>query len=424
MTGSLIEAANLSKRYKLYAAPSDRLIEWLSFGRTVRHTDFWALRDFNLTVKPGECVGVIGANGAGKSTLLKILSGTVSPTAGSFKVQGNVLSLLELGGGFSADMTGRQNVIEAASLLGFPRGHVHDRMDQIIEFAQLGDFFDRPMRFYSSGMGVRLAFSMYAFFDPDVLIIDEALAVGDAAFQRKCFRRIQELVENEHRAVLLVSHDMQSMIKFCNRIYWLHQGVVRMAGEPSSVVQEYLRFMFSTNPTEPEKPATKENGKGLSVAMPAEKLARSPAAIVYDSDGVELLGVWLEHSDGQVSATVPVNQPFTLNYCLRFHRPVSQPVFGIQLATTRGERLVATNTKMMQKRTEDFTAGQTAIIRWPIAPGLAVGDYFLSCGCSLHDDLYRFLMREVDGYQFSVVGSSQQSGLCSLNGEPRIERIA
>jgi ABC-type polysaccharide/polyol phosphate transport system ATPase subunit len=444
MTRTLVAAENLGKRYKLYARPADRVAEWVSGNRVSRHADFWALRGFSFTVNAGECVGLVGPNGAGKSTLLRILSRTLTPSEGTFRVDGRTLSLLELGTGFNVELTGRQNVYNTAQLLGLPDGYAAMRLPDIESFAGLGEFIDRPIKTYSSGMTLRLAFSMFAFFEPDVLIIDEALAVGDVAFQRKCFRRMQELVEDSSRAVIVVSHDLQSIVKLCQRAYWIDHGRVRQEGDPAAVVQAYLRNTFAAdaldgvstateNPAESPRPAVSASPSSPPAAKagpPPRRLdipesaclPRSSAAIIYPPGGAELLGVWLENAAGTPTATVRVDEPLAICYALRFNVAVARPVFGIRVATTRGDCLISTNTRLLDQPTGDFAAGQVGLVRWPILPGLTVGDYFISCGCSWEDDLYRFLMREVDGYQFSVTGQWRQSGLCSLNGMPLIGR--
>jgi lipopolysaccharide transport system ATP-binding protein len=441
MTPAIVRVSRLGKSFRVYPRPSHRLIEWASAGRARRHSEFWALRNIDFEVRAGECVGVIGPNGSGKSTLLRILAGTLAPTEGEFSVRGRVLSLLELGTGFNAELTGRENILNTAQLLGLPDEYAGSRMKDIENFADLGEFIDRPVKIYSTGMTVRLAFSIFAFFEPDVLIIDEALAVGDAAFQRKCFRRMEELTGDSNRAVILVSHDLQSIIKLCRRAYWLDHGAIRLSGDPTSVVQEYLRETFANDraslpaPVLPaSRPVSDFRTRELtdwSASEPAEAaipttglLSRSPAAIVYPAAGVELAGVWLEDDQNAVAATVAVDQPFSICYALRFGFLTEMPVFGLRVNTTRGDCLIATNTQMTGVGTAVFSAGEAVVVRWPILPGLAVGDYFISCGCSLDDDVYRFLMREVDGYQFSVTGSQRQSGLCSLNAAPRVVNIA
>jgi lipopolysaccharide transport system ATP-binding protein len=235
----MVSVCDLGKRFKLYARPGDRLLEWASFGHLRRHEDFWALRDVTFEVRAGECLGIIGVNGAGKSTLLKILSGALYPTAGTFEVRGRVVSLLELGTGFQADLTGRQNVFQSAQLLGFPDSYVRDRLGAILDFAQIGEFIDQPVRQYSSGMFVRLAFALFAHLDPDVYIVDEALSVGDVFFQQRCFRRFRELRERGC-TILFVSHDMEAVTHLCDRALLLSSGKLAAEGDPVTVVHDYF----------------------------------------------------------------------------------------------------------------------------------------------------------------------------------------
>jgi lipopolysaccharide transport system ATP-binding protein len=438
-TPTLLSARNVSKRFKLYPKPLGRLVEWVTGGRATRHSDFWALKNLDLEVSRGECVGIIGPNGAGKSTLLRILSSTLEPTTGQATVSGKVLSLLELGTGFNGELTGRRNVLHTAQLLGLPLEYAQGRLPDIEQFADLGEFLDRPLKTYSSGMVVRLAFAMFAFFDPDVLIVDEALAVGDVSFQRKCFRRMEELVRADRHAVILVSHDHLSIMKLCTRVIWLNHGQVQLEGDPRTVVEAYLRFMFTG---EAAKTGAGAGPHDLRLqadadATPAEgdmspwaglpesgMLQRSPAVVSYPGDGVELLGLWLEDRDGHVIASVPVGHSFRACYALRFTRRVEHPVFGIRVTTTRGDVLIATNTLMMEKTVGHYEPGEVEIVRWPIMPGLTAGDYFISCGCSEVETPYRFLMREVDAYQFAVVGKWRSSGLCSLNSAPLLRSQA
>jgi lipopolysaccharide transport system ATP-binding protein len=423
MSDVLIQIDNLAKRYKLFDTPSKRLVEWIT--RKPMHREFWALRDFSLQVKRGQCIGIIGANGAGKSTLLRILSGTLTPTSGTFQIDGNVLSLLELGTGFDANLTGRQNVLHTGQLLGFDEPFIRSKMSDIEAFADLGEFFDRPIRMYSSGMQVRLGFSMFAAFDPTILIVDEALAVGDVSFQRKCYRRIEQIVEDKSKAVLLVSHDLSSIQKLCDEVIWMDHGRIRKAGEPKAVIESYMKFMFGVDDT--AAPAAPRN---VQTTQPQEAegvpklglLGRSTAAVSYPNVGVELLGLWLENQAGEVVSTVELDHPFAICYGLRFDREVDRPVFGVRVATVRGELLVATNTLMMDASTGLYQPGQVEIVRWPIKPGLTVADYFISCGVSTVADPYQFLLREVDAYQFTVGGKWNSSALASLAGRPVIKQ--
>jgi ABC-type polysaccharide/polyol phosphate transport system ATPase subunit len=222
----MIRVDRLGKKFKIYPRRSGRLVEWLTLGRATRHQDFWALKDVSFNLSRGGSLGIIGVNGSGKSTLLKILSGAMYPTDGTFEVGGRVLSLLELGTGLNTELTGRQNIINSAALLGFPPDYARQRLGQIEAFAELGEFFDRPVRLYSSGMLVRLSFSMFACFDPEIFIVDEALSVGDVFFQQKCARRIQEMRANG-TTMLFVSHDLAAVEALCDRVLLFGTTVIR-----------------------------------------------------------------------------------------------------------------------------------------------------------------------------------------------------
>jgi ABC-type polysaccharide/polyol phosphate transport system ATPase subunit len=235
----MIRVSGLGKKFKLYPRPWGRLAEWLTLGRAVRHDDFWALRGVSFAVGRAESLGVIGVNGSGKSTLLKILSGALYPTEGTFDVRGRVLSLLELGTGLHPELTGRQNVLNSSKLLAFPPGYAQDKLPQIEAFADLQDgFFDRPVKLYSSGMLVRLAFSMFACFDPDVFVVDEALSVGDVFFQQKCARRLHEM-KGQGVTMLFVSHDLAAVEALCDRVLVLHHGKVVHDGDKKTGISLY-----------------------------------------------------------------------------------------------------------------------------------------------------------------------------------------
>ena len=234
-----LRADRLGKTFKIYPTPWARAAEWLTLGRTTRHDAFRALHDVSFTVARGEALGVIGVNGSGKSTLLKILSGALHASTGTFEVRGRVLSLLELGTGVNPLLSGRQNVLTSSRLLDFPPGYAEDRMAAIESFADLPpDFFDRPVGLYSSGMLVRLVFSMFACFDPDVFVVDEALSVGDVFFQQKCARRLQEMRANG-TTMLFVSHDLGAVEALCDRVMVLHQGTVRHLGDKLTGIRVY-----------------------------------------------------------------------------------------------------------------------------------------------------------------------------------------
>jgi ABC-type polysaccharide/polyol phosphate transport system ATPase subunit len=240
---ALVRLAHLSKRFKLYQSARARLLDWLQVPPGPRYREFWALRDVSLEVRQGECLGIIGPNGAGKTTLLKLLTGALHPTSGEMYVQGRVLSLLELGTGFTPELTGRENIIQSARLLGFPNAYAQGHAEEIAAFAELGDFFDRPIKFYSTGMLVRLAFSLFSTMQPEVFLIDEALAVGDMRFASKAFGRVRRMLERG-TTILFVSHDLQLVNQLCSRVLWIQSGAVQMLGQPSEVTRAYQQFVI------------------------------------------------------------------------------------------------------------------------------------------------------------------------------------
>jgi lipopolysaccharide transport system ATP-binding protein len=234
-----IRLDRVGKAYRIYADPAERLKELL--GARGRENEFWALSEVSLEVAHGETVGVIGANGAGKSTLLQIVTGSLKPTAGTVRVDGRIAPMIELGAGFDPEFTGRENAVLAADVLGLADAGLRARLDDIIAFADLGPFIDRPLKTYSSGMYARLAFAVFAHMDADVMILDEILSVGDASFNQKCMRRIREF--KERGAILFTSHDMQTLVNLCDRVVWLERGMVRDIGNPQEVCRDYLAAM-------------------------------------------------------------------------------------------------------------------------------------------------------------------------------------
>ncbi|QIR37168.1 ABC transporter ATP-binding protein [Tolypothrix sp. PCC 7910] len=234
----ILQVDNISKCFKIYANPWHRTREWVSFRKRSYHQPFWSLKNVSFEVRRGEFLGIIGENGAGKSTLLKIITGVLQPTSGIYQLNGKVLSLLELGTDFNLEMSGRENAIRSAELLGFPTGYVQNRLEDIADFSELGEFFNRPMKLYSSGMRARLAFSLFAFLECDVLILDEVLAVGDIFFQQKCYARLEEM-RAKQITIILVTHQLAAVQQYCNEVILLHQGEKIYQGEPKEGILKY-----------------------------------------------------------------------------------------------------------------------------------------------------------------------------------------
>ncbi len=238
----IVETKNLGKRYNLFDHPIDQVKEFLSFGKKRYHQEFWALKDISFNIRRGESFGVIGENGAGKSTLLKIITGVTKPTIGSIETRGKIGALLDLGTGFHPEYTGRENIFLSGAIIGLTESEIRDILPEIIEFSDLGDFIDRAVRTYSTGMYVRLGFSIATSINPDLLVTDEVLAVGDENFQKKCIKRMEKFLE-EGKTILFCSHGMFHIKKICQRAIWLDHGQLRLIGDASDVVNEYLDFM-------------------------------------------------------------------------------------------------------------------------------------------------------------------------------------
>jgi ABC-type polysaccharide/polyol phosphate transport system ATPase subunit len=241
MAGHAVEVEGLGKCYRIYGAPVRRIVESVTFGKVKGHRPFWALRGVDFKLKPGGSLGLCGANGAGKSTLLKVLAGTTSPSEGRFRVHGRVSSLLELGAGFHMDFSGRSNILMNGIMMGFSRREMESRVDEIIEFAELGDYIDEPVRVYSSGMGLRLGFSVAMAVQPDVMIIDEVFAVGDMYFQKKCVDKIYEL-KQKNKTILFCSHSLYDVRQLCDEALWLRDGSPGALGPSVDVTNEYSSF--------------------------------------------------------------------------------------------------------------------------------------------------------------------------------------
>lgn len=299
-----IQVEGLSKCYHIYDRPRDRLLQMLQRGKKKYFREFWALHDVSFSVKRGETVGIIGRNGSGKSTLLQMICGTVAPTTGSVRTHGRVAALLELGAGFNVEFTGRENVMLNAAILGFSAQEMHERMADVLAFSELGDFLDQPVKTYSSGMYARLAFSIAIHVDPDILIVDEALSVGDARFVAKCMRRIKEIKE-QGTTILFVSHDVGSIRTLCERVVWLDKGHLVEQGDVFPVTGRYMEFMFQDEKTEEEilhaEIASQQVPDAPQSATISAAASDIPAEVLLDTRPVTH---WGSHKGSIVSAAV------------------------------------------------------------------------------------------------------------------------
>ncbi|HUO08752.1 MAG TPA: ABC transporter ATP-binding protein [Phycisphaerae bacterium] len=378
---AVIDVRNLSKRFKIFPGPWSRLGEWLT--RKPHHDDFWALKDISLHVGKGECVGIIGPNGSGKSTLLKLLTRTLEPTSGSFTINGRLLSLLELGTGFNVELTGRENVVHSAELLAFPPGYAARKMEAIESFAELGDFFDRPVKLYSSGMFVRLAFSMFMCFDPEVLIIDEALSVGDVFFQQKCFQQLHRIMESG-TTLLFVSHDMGAIRSLCDRILVLSKGECIFSGDPDEGVTRYFAIMGKEQQN-PTRAATKGHAMPPHGHVPPSDAASIRAHDIlplaksrHGERGFEITAASLETMHGQPTWIAEIMEPLKLRVLLKASRDIPEPQVGFQLYDRMGTLIFASGSRQLGHVLKPLAAGEERMIEFVVTCSVQAGPYTLS----------------------------------------------
>lgn len=421
-----ITVSNLSKAYKQYPTRWSRLAEWAIPFSKPRHSLHWVLQDINFIVNPGEAVGIIGINGAGKSTLLKMITGTTQPTTGKVHITGRVAALLELGMGFHPDFTGRQNAYMAGQLLGYSVEGITRLMPEIEAFAEIGDYIDQPVRVYSSGMQVRLAFAVATAKRPDILIVDEALAVGDAAFQRKCYQRIESFL-TAGTTLLFVSHDIETVKKLCDRALFIKQGRLANFGKARPVCDDYEKYLFGDRDNR-----TKLNGDGKLVP-PQETSKFDPSLDVscemsYGNGQADIEACWLEDADGQRINVVVTGTPFRWCYRVKFNKNIERPIFAMMLKTLEGVALYGVDTLQLDMDIAPSRAGDTVDIQFSLANPLAPGVYYLNCGVRIHTpNGDEFLARRVDSAILRVTAgpsSTVAAGLVEMNAKLGFSRAA
>ncbi len=407
----------LSKRYELYARPVDRLLQTLHRGRRQFFREFWALRDVSFALEAGTVMGVVGRNGSGKSTLLQLIAGTLTPTTGEVATQGRVAALLELGSGFNPEFTGRENVFLNGAIMGLAPAEMRERLPEILAFADIGDFVDRPVKTYSSGMALRLAFAVATAVAPRVLIVDEALAVGDEAFQRKCFARI-EAIRDDGAVVLFVSHSPQQVIELCDRALLLDQGCVLMEDEPRRVVPEYQRLLYgpargATATAPAGRAATATATTDAATAAIADEGAseptfdpqlRSASLVEYARHGARIHDLRLHTTDGRDVNVLTRGAAYVVSYAVTFDAPAARVRFGMMIKTTTGVELGGATWPADNDVAGPFAAGACARLAFTFHCRLFAGTYFVNTGLMGEvDGRHTYLHRLVDALVFRVL---------------------
>ncbi|MBZ0094976.1 MAG: ABC transporter ATP-binding protein [Sulfuricella sp.] len=380
-----ISVKNLTKKYRIFGHPGDRIKQALTFGRVRFHREFTALQDVSFEINKGETVGIIGRNGSGKSTLLQLICGILKPTSGTVQVNGRVSALLELGAGFNPEFTGRENVYFQGALMGFTKVQMDERFDDVAAFADIGEFIDQPVRTYSSGMYVRLAFAANVHVNADILVVDEALSVGDAGFQRKALRKMQFFVENGG-TLIYVSHDLESVRRTCTHAILLQHGRQVGVGDTKSVCDAYEQMMFGGLRKEPQEHSSIVIAENTTVCE-----------ISYGGGDAHIECCWILNSHGEVANKILYGEPFSWNYRVRFNKAMESPIFGMLLKTVDGWSIYGIERKSVAPAPLRFEAGDEVNVKFSLVNNLMPGTYYLNCGIrdSCGGELH-FLHRRVD----------------------------
>jgi lipopolysaccharide transport system ATP-binding protein len=429
-----IALENVSKAYKRYHHPTERLKELLLPGKAKAET-FWALRNINLEVNAGETVGLIGRNGSGKSTLLQIIAGTLQHSEGNVAVNGRISALLELGSGFNPEFTGRQNVFFNGRILGLSKAEIADRFDDIAAFADIGDFIDQPVKTYSSGMFVRLAFAVAINAEPDILIVDEALSVGDEAFQRKCFARIYDIQE-KGGTVLFVSHSAKSIVELCDHAALIDSGEIILQGTPKIVIANYQKFLYAPDDKRHElREHFKQQGKLLgdhlnssslteplsqpsSTSMMAASTKPDATAsealydpylkpqhlITYQSRGAKIKNPTIQTLTGEAANILVRNEYYVYSYSAYFSEDAFRVRFGMLIKTISGFELGGAATHPEMQEIDYIPAGKLVKVNFKFRCALLPSTYFVNAGVlGCIDGEVVYLDRVIDAVMFKVI---------------------
>jgi homopolymeric O-antigen transport system ATP-binding protein len=391
-----VSIRELTKKYRLFSSPAERLKESLHPFRKRYHKEFWALNGINFDIPKGQFVGILGRNGSGKSTLLQIIASVLKPTSGTVTVNGRVSALLELGAGFNPEFTGRQNVLLNGAIMGVSHDEMLQRMPAIMAFADIGEFFDQPMKIYSSGMFVRVAFAATVHVDPDVLIIDEALAVGDAKFQHKCFQRLVDL-QAEKKTVIFVTHNSSLVTSYCDQAVLLDGGQLITSGDPVHVVDRYYDLLFANTTrlrstraekSDPVRLSSNGNDNGLGDVFDSSTAADlcytrrsyNKNEVRFGSGAARVVDYAIESEGQRDVANVRFGAEISLYLKVLFCCSVQMPIVGFAVKTVEGVEIFGTNTFQMGEKLKPIAEGQICVFRFSFSVRVNPSDYFFDVG--------------------------------------------
>lgn len=439
-----IEIKDVTKIYRLYDKPIDRLKESLNIGHKEYHKDFYALSNISFSVEKGQTIGIIGTNGSGKSTILKIITGVLTPTLGQVKVDGTISALLELGAGFNMDYTGIENIYMNGTMMGFSRKEMEAKLQDILEFADIGDFVYQPVKTYSSGMFVRLAFALAINVEPEILIVDEALSVGDVFFQSKCYRRMDEIRKNG-TTIVMVTHDMGSIIKYCDKVILLNRGEFIAEGSAGKMVDMYKKILAGQMEALREELAQMSDFSGDKVVLaetgggqagedpasadkaPGSSLMRNKLTVnanreEYGDGRAEIFDMGLIDERGNITNLLLKGESFTIKEKIRFNDSIQAPIFTYTIKDKKGNDLTGTNTLFEGTDIKPVKKGDVYEVAFTQKMTLQGGEYLLSMSCTgFENGEHVVYHRLYDVVNITVISNKNTVGVYDM--EPEVEAV-
>ena len=416
-----IKVENLRKVYKLYERRSDRLKETFGLVKN-RHKDHYALNGVNMEICQGETVGIIGTNGSGKSTILKIITGVLNPTEGKITRNGRISALLELGAGFNMEYNGIENVYLNGTMMGFTDKEIEERLPKILEFADIGDYVYQPVKTYSSGMFVRLAFAVAINIDPEILIVDEALSVGDVFFQAKCYRKFEEFKEMG-KTIIFVSHDLSSISKYCDRVYLLNKGDLLGEGSPRDMIDAYKRVLVGQYEVEEVPDTNLLDDAGINAAV-AKSMGVNPQKLEYGTKQAYIEKFWITDDRGVQTTAVMKGSPFTIHVQVKFEEDLPAPIFAYSFKDIKGTEITGTNTMFEKAFLEPVKAGSVKYVTFTQEMNMQGSDYLLSLGVTGYEgDDFKVYHRLYDVLNISVISDKNTVGFYDMNSKIEVRDI-
>lgn len=432
-----ISVQDVTKVYRLYDKPIDRLKESMSISHKNYHRDFYALKGLSFQVKKGETVGIIGTNGSGKSTILKIITGVLTPTSGEVNVDGKISALLELGAGFNMDYTGIENVYMNGTMMGYTKKEMDEKLQDILDFAEIGDFVYQPVKTYSSGMFVRLAFAVAINIEPEILIVDEALSVGDVFFQAKCYHKFEEF-KKMGKTIVFVSHDLSSISKYCDRVYLLNQGNILGEGSPKAMIDTYKRVLVGQYDG-PESvgeetasllddedlqrvAAQKADEKGTDASQASmEAKGQNPNALEYGTKQAQIEEFYITDDRGVPTNAILKGSMFTIHMRVRFMDHIPAPIFAFSVKNVIGVEITGTNTMIEKAFLDSVEPGEVKNVTFTQKMNLQGGEYLLSLGVTgYNQDTFEVYHRLYDALNITVVSDKNTVGYYDMDSETKV----